>query len=809
MAISEMSKIIHHLRLVTDLRNEAVWTDSQLLACFIAHRDEAAFATLLRRHGPMVWGVCRRVVGSQHDAEDAFQATFLILVRKAASIASRELLANWLYGVAHRTALHAKTTNIRRQRKERQVPVIPEREVVSPDHEREWQPLLDQELSRLPDKYRAVVVLCDLEGKTRREVAAQLGLPEGTVAGRLARARALLAKRLGRSGLAVPGAALATLLAKESATAAVPAKLMADLPKMVASCAWGQATAHGAIPAPVVALVEKVLESMLMTKLKILAAVFFLLALAFSGAGMLAYTLGAPRPGGSSNTKTPHASPGAPGGKEAVVPAKLPAAQAGPARMQIEHKSPVLSLAWSLNGRWIATGTKDGTLRITDTATGKEVRSIATGNAVVAISFAPDGKTLAVGQLDGAASIWDTAGGQKLADRMGFVNKPMPELLAFTSDSQAIVAVKVGGFTEWKPNLGAAGIGMGPADGIPAMALDGSVCGWVQTDGWVVMRSYDPMAMGGSSTEIQRLEVGKAHSLAFAPKGKLLAIGAADKNVELWDLKAKKKIIVLTGLTKPAANLAFSADGRTLAALAADGTSIRVWDLDKKTALGQISHGRGRVAALALSPDGKMLAIAGVDDKVVDLRKVSAREITHKGPPLELSAKELAALWTDLAGSDNEKADGAWRKLGTAGDHAIPYLRQVIRPIAVPAADIKQIEQLVADLDSPKFATREKAAKELLAAGALAIVPLQRMLEKPPSIEAARRAEAVLKKLDEPLLTLDQRRVLDAIELLEQLRTAKAIALLQEIERDALIPQIRMGARQALLRLAPATEGKK
>jgi RNA polymerase sigma factor (sigma-70 family) len=809
MAISEMSKIIQHLRLATDLRDEADWTDSQLLTCFIAQRDEAAFATLLRRHGPMVWGVCRRVVGSQHDAEDAFQATFLILVRKAASLISRELLANWLYGVAHRTALHAKTTNVRRQRKERQVAVIPEREVVSPDHERDWQPLLDQELSRLPDKYRAVVVLCDLEGKTRREVAAQLRLPEGTVAGRLARARALLAKRLTRSGLAVPGAFVATALAKESAAAAVPAKLMADLHRMATACAWGQATGQGAIPAPVVALVEKVLESMLMTKLKILAAVFFLLALASSGAGLLAYTLGAPRPSASATTKTPQASPGAPGGKDAAGAAKLPAAQAGPTRMQVEHKSPVLSLAWSPTGQWIATGAKDGTLRITDTATGKEIRTMATGNAVVAISFAPDSRTLAIGQLDGSASIWDTATGQKLADRNVFINKPAPELLAFTSDSQAIVAVKVGGFSEWKPNMGAGGIGMGPADGIPAMAIDGSICGWVQADGFVVMRSYDPMAMGLSSAQIQRLEVGKAHSLAFAPAGKLLAIGADDKGVELWDLKAKKKTMVLTGLAKPAAKLVFSADGRTLAALAGDNTSIRVWDLGKKTTVGQITHNRGAVGALALSPDGKMLATTGVDDKLVDLAKAAAREITHKGPPLELSAKELAALWTDLGSPDNEKADGAWRKLGGAGDNAIPYLGQVIRPIAVPAGDIKQIEKLVAELDSDKFTTREKAAKELLAAGPLAIVPLQRLLEKPPSIEAAKRAETLLKKLDEPALTLDQRRVLDAIELLEQLRTAKAMALLQEIERDALVSPIRMGARQALLRLAPAAEGKK
>jgi hypothetical protein len=270
-----------------------------------------------------------------------------------------------------------------------------------------------------------------------------------------------------------------------------------------------------------------------------------------------------------------------------------------------------------------------------------------------------------------------------------------------------------------------------------------------------------------------------------------------------------KRTGVLSGLEKPAVKLAFSADGHNLAALASGGTTIRVWDLAKNTTVGQITNHRGAVAALALSPDGKMLATGSLDDKVLQVWKVAARELTHKGTPLELSTTELAGLWTDLGSSDYEKADNAWRKLGAAGDNAIAYLRQVIRPIAVPAADIKYIENLVAELDSEKFATREKAAKDLLAAGELAMVPLQRLLEKPSSIEAAKRAEAVLKKLGEPQLTPDRRRVLEATELLEQLRTAKAIALLEEIERDSLIAAIRLGAYQALQRLTPVAESKK
>src|SRR5262245_37708928 len=170
--------------------------DGPLLARFVACRDEAAFAALVRRHGPLVLGVCRRVLRHAQDAEDAFQATFLVLVRKAASIVPRERGANWIYGVAHQTALKARATAARRKGRERQVTGMPEPAVAEQDHWRDLQPLLDEELSRLPDKYRSVIVLCDLEGKSRKETARQLGCPEGTVAGRLARARAMLAKRL-------------------------------------------------------------------------------------------------------------------------------------------------------------------------------------------------------------------------------------------------------------------------------------------------------------------------------------------------------------------------------------------------------------------------------------------------------------------------------------------------------------------------------------------------------------------------------------------------------------------------------------
>ena len=180
-------------------------TDGQILECFITRRDEAAFEALVRRHGPMVLGVCRRILRNTHDAEDAFQATFLVLARKAPSIGQRELVGNWLYGAAYRAALEAKAA--RRRVRERQVSAMPEPEAAA--EAQDWvdlRPVLDQELSRLPDKYRVPVALCDLQGRTRRDVARQLGIPAGTLSGRLATARRVLASRLARVGVALSAA---------------------------------------------------------------------------------------------------------------------------------------------------------------------------------------------------------------------------------------------------------------------------------------------------------------------------------------------------------------------------------------------------------------------------------------------------------------------------------------------------------------------------------------------------------------------------------------------------------------------------
>jgi RNA polymerase sigma factor (sigma-70 family) len=288
--------VIKDLRRTMPLTDEGRLSDGQLLERFLATRDEAAFAALVRRHGPMVLGVCRRVLRHHHDAEDAFQAAFLVLARKAPAV-RRESLANWLYTVAYHAALQARAAGARRRARERQVDEVPHPEVL-PAEVQDWRPLLDRELHGLPEKYRAALVLCDLEGKTRKEAARQLRLPEGTLASRLATARRLLAKRLARRGVSLSGGALAVMLT-EAAPAAVPAPLVSSTVKAAVLVAAGQVAA---VATPAVALMKEVQKAMFLTKLKLSLAVVMVAALL--GTGGVVYRAAGQAPKGADRPLT-------------------------------------------------------------------------------------------------------------------------------------------------------------------------------------------------------------------------------------------------------------------------------------------------------------------------------------------------------------------------------------------------------------------------------------------------------------------------------------------------------------------------
>jgi RNA polymerase sigma factor (sigma-70 family) len=257
-------------------------TDRQLLERFTTARDEAAFEALVYRHAPMVLGLCRRLLNNSTDAEDAFQATFLVLVRKAGGLSDPNRLGAWLHGVACRTAREVRRQRARRASREKQAEQLPERPTPAAGCEHDWLPLLDEEVNQLPAKYRVAVVLCELEGYSRSEAAQQLGLPEGTLSSRLARARDLLRRRLTRRGLTLAaGAALFPEMASAS-----PALVTTTVKAALAPAA----------PPATAALADKVIQAMIISRLKITLALVGAALCLTGGAVLAAHHAWAPAP---------------------------------------------------------------------------------------------------------------------------------------------------------------------------------------------------------------------------------------------------------------------------------------------------------------------------------------------------------------------------------------------------------------------------------------------------------------------------------------------------------------------------------
>jgi len=266
--------------------------DEQLLDRFLNQDNEAAeaaFRAIVVRHGPMVLGVCRHVLNQQQDAEDAFQATFLVLARKAGSIRDRRVLARWLYEVAYRIAMRAKTNGVRRRAHERQGGEMVATVSVDDHSWRELRPVLHDEVNRLPEKYRLPVILCYLEGKTNEEVAQLLHWPVGTVKGRLSRARDLLRSRLTRRGLALSAVMLVTALSDGTVIAdVVPARLVDDTVTNALSFSARNAAAHGAISPEVRRLMDFAAPAPWGSKLAIVAVLLLVIASALASVGMAA-----------------------------------------------------------------------------------------------------------------------------------------------------------------------------------------------------------------------------------------------------------------------------------------------------------------------------------------------------------------------------------------------------------------------------------------------------------------------------------------------------------------------------------------
>jgi RNA polymerase sigma factor (sigma-70 family) len=277
-------------------------TEAGLLARFLTRGDQAAFESLVARHGPMVLGVCRRVLSNPEDVEDAFQATFLVLVRKAHSLRDVDRLGPWLHGVAARVAVRARAQAIPRRAREgwgaRRV-------TIDPSPALEWgdlRPVLDEELARLPERYRAAVVLCCLEGLGPEEAAQQLGCPMGTIKSRLAGGRERLRVRLTRRGLAPAAGLPLAMLSAEAARAAVPDALVASTVETATRLVAGTLAA-AAVPASLSLLMQGGLKTMFLTRAFPVMAAVLLVGVATTCVGVLAQQGKPARPGDAKSER--------------------------------------------------------------------------------------------------------------------------------------------------------------------------------------------------------------------------------------------------------------------------------------------------------------------------------------------------------------------------------------------------------------------------------------------------------------------------------------------------------------------------
>ena len=384
--------------------------DQVLLCQFAEQKDEIAFAQLMDRHGDLVWGVCQRILGHVQDAEDAFQATFLVLARKAAAIAKKASLRCWLHGVANRVALNAKrAAAVRQDREGRSEPRL-HGNISEELTWKEVRQVLDEEAARLPEKYRLPLLLCYLDGKTQDEAARQLGWGRDVFRGRLDRGRERLHQRLAQRGLGLSAALTAMLVAQGVSKAAVPAALK------TATIEAATLSAAGSISAPVAALVEGVLRSMLLTKIKWTAALVLSFSVLIAGAGLVVQPAGAvTEPDAPQVAQAPQPKPSRPKVRLDLYGDPLPqGAMARLGTVRGGHRAPIQCMAFTPDSKTLFSYGNDNTIRSWDAAVGKEVRRFHQPLIFYAqAAFAPDGKTAAFLEHQ-TLYLWDLAAGKEI-----------------------------------------------------------------------------------------------------------------------------------------------------------------------------------------------------------------------------------------------------------------------------------------------------------------------------------------------------------------------------------------------------------
>jgi len=636
MAQPPVRRLLSHIRGLVHPPGTGPTADAALLHQFVEHQDEAAFAGLLDRHRALVWGVCYRVLGHVADAEDAFQATFLVLARKA-RVVRTESLPGWLHGVAFRVASKLRSMNTARRHRESRAE--PGAAVNHPDELtwREVRQVLDDELARLPDKYRLPLLLCYLGGKTQDAAARELGWAIGTFRGRLDRAREHLRKRLLRRDIGLPAALVAASVADSVSEAATPADLAANTVRAATGCA----TRKAAVAAPVAALVEGMLRAMLLTKIKLVAALVLSLAILGVGAGLIAQQATAQKEPANEQAAPPEPARSSTKERTDLYGDPLPAgALARIGTLRFRHGGG--NVVFTSDGKTLASAGAGA--RLWDFATGKATLEFTCDQGISQVALATDSKILAGIGSDNKVRLWAVDTGKEIGRLEGHTT-PIASV-AFAPDGKLLASGGQDGLVVWD----------------------------VATRKEVIRKRFAPLPINGGGF-IDRSSI---MSVAFSPDGKTLAAGRGACGIVLWNVTTHKEICRLDEENdNDLVNcVAFSPDGKSLAA--ASGKAVDVWDLAtaKKTSLFDWEKGNARL--VNYSPDGRLLAASGgspADDSNdavvlwnVAARKrvrslpgrkgnVSALSFSPDGKTLATTAEQAIRLW-DVATGNEIRAAG-------------------------------------------------------------------------------------------------------------------------------------------------------
>jgi RNA polymerase sigma factor (sigma-70 family) len=661
-------------------------TDALLLERFVRRKDENAFAALVKRHGAMVLGVCRRVLRNAQDAEDAAQATFLVLARKAATIRRADTLAAWLHRTGHNLALKCRRADTcRREREHRRLRGTGAPSQPDPLEElsaRELLAIVDEELQRLPEVYRLPLILCFLEGRTQEDAARQLGWTAGSVKGRLERGRVKLHRRLVRRGLTFPAAMLALGAMQGVAPAGMPDGLYASLARAATPMASGGG--NGGFSAGVMALAEAGVGGMAVARWKALSTLLVMTGLVAVGVGLLAQqvlSLKQPEPtreGGSNGRAGGVALSNA---REQPQPRidhlgdPLPegaVVRVGSARLRADADALITVVAFSSDGRRLAYGTENGLVHVCTAADGKPLLEFRPDDTrfhpVTELAFSPDGRTLAAGGywsetvrlFDLATrkvrhSIPNTADGQ---DRWGRVWQGPG--FAFTPDGRTLVlGGKDGALHLWDTATGQEHASLaGEKELVTSLTLTSDGRTALTAHGGGALHLWDVT----NRKHLRKLAASAKcpHLTALAPDGKMVALAVGAAELELWDPDGGRRLQIRA--TAPIAGLGFTPAGASI--LVADRTGkIVEWDArtgkQRKSlacegiSLSRANQGTDAKPSAWFRPDGRAMAWA-------DLSNVRPWDLTTGKETPRLALYRQGVLWAGFS------ADGRLLRAGGA-----------------------------------------------------------------------------------------------------------------------------------------------